>query len=216
MHRDIKPDNILLDENNDIKIVDFGLCALSKKDEEKHINDNNIYRKGPSSDEDLYGGTSICGAEKFIPEEMKEMKEEEKEPYGVEVDIYQLGLTIIVLMSTEDPKSFNEILEKKNFRDIFENYIKNEYNSDLIHLVKKMIKKEGSLRPTAEEALYELILIENNINYPRFEGFKNSITTINKNYEEKVKNFEYEKTQFSNKNMVRNINNNLIIVYSSE
>ena len=211
MHRDIKPDNILLDENNDIKIVDFGLCTLSEKDYQKHIYDNNIYGKRPFSDKDLFGGETKCGHKKYIPEEIKEMIEtEKKKPYGVEVDIYELGKTIIVLMSTEDPKSFNKILEQENFRDIFENYIKNGYNSDLIHLVKKMIKKEGSLRPTAEEALYELILIENNIIYPRFEGFKNSITTINKNYEEKVKNFEYEKTQFYNMNMVRNINNNLI------
>ena len=30
MHRDIKPDNILLDENSNIKFTDFGLSALYK------------------------------------------------------------------------------------------------------------------------------------------------------------------------------------------
>lgn len=73
-----------------------------------------------------------------------------------------------------------------------------------------MINKEGSLRPTAEEALYELELIENNIIHPNFEEFKNSIRIINKKYEEKVKNFDNMKNQFYNKNLGRCINHPII------
>ena len=31
IHREIKPDNILLDENNNIKLGDFSLCELGNK-----------------------------------------------------------------------------------------------------------------------------------------------------------------------------------------
>ena len=211
MHRDIKPNNILLDENNDIKITDFGLCALSIKDNQNNNIYNNTYAIVPYGN--LGGGKTRCGPIKYAAPEV-----EKKIFYGVEVDIFELGLTMLVLVSTEDPISFKEISEKKTIREINENYIKNEYNSDLIHLILKMINKEGSLRPTSEEAFYELELIENNINHPNFEEFKNSIRIINKKFEEKVKNFENIKNQFYNKNMGKyidhplnnsnNINNN--------
>lgn len=204
MHRDIKPNNILFDENNDIKITDFGLCALSLKDNQNNIN-NNTYIIVSYRDGKLFGGKTRCGPIEFASPEV-----EKKIFYGVEVDIFQLGLTMLVLVSTEYPISFKEISEQKSFREINENYIKNEYNSDLIHLIIKMINKEGSLRPTAEEALYELELIENNKIHPNFEEFKNSIRIINKKYEEKVKNFDNMKNQFYNKNLGRCINHPII------
>ena len=204
MHRDIKPNNILLDENNDIKITDFGLCAISIKDNQNDNIYNNTYVIVPYSDRKLFGGKTRCGPIEYAAPEV-----EKKIFYGVEVDIFELGLTMLVLMSTEDPISFKQISERESIREINENYIKKVYNSDLIHLILKMINKEGSLRPTAEGALYELELIENNINLPNFQEFKNSIRTINQKYEEKVKNFENRKNQFYNKNMGRYINHHI-------
>jgi serine/threonine protein kinase len=32
IHRDIKPDNLMLDENDDLKIVDFGVASLMDED----------------------------------------------------------------------------------------------------------------------------------------------------------------------------------------
>ena len=205
MHRDVKPNNILLDENNDIKITDFGLCALSKKENPNNFYNNNLYGIPPRSDGDLYGGKTKCGPRKYAPPEV-----EKKIFYGVEVDIFELGLTMLVLISTKDPISFKKISEKKIIREINENFIKNGYDSDLIHLIKKMINKEGLLRPTAEEALFELELIKNNISQSKFGGFKNAIISINKKYDEKVIKFENLKKQNNNINAGRKGNYNHI------
>ena len=47
MHRDIKPDNILLDENNNVKITDFGIAALidDRNPENRNKNKRFKYRR---------------------------------------------------------------------------------------------------------------------------------------------------------------------------
>lgn len=148
IHRDIKPDNILFDANNDIKITDFGLSAIirPKWEELKLV-------------EMVYAQNSLVGPVDYSAPEIMNRK-----TYDFKADIFSLGLTIFYLMSFKFP-----------FRtDINENgkctRIKNDvildtyYSSDLRNLVYRMISENPDNRPTAKEAKEILIQIENSNN----------------------------------------------------
>lgn len=88
IHCDLKPDNIILDLNENIKIIDFGIS----------INDNKNYFIG-------YGNTKYCSKEQL-----------NKRNIDCTTDIYSLGIIFYQLMLGKLP--FNgtksEIKEKKN------------------------------------------------------------------------------------------------------
>ena len=87
IHCDLKPDNILLDLNNDIKIIDFGIS----------INDNKNYFKG-------YGNIIYCSKSQLA-----------KENIDFTTDIYALGIIFYELMMGKLPfgGTEKEIMEKK-------------------------------------------------------------------------------------------------------
>ena len=103
MHRDFKLDNILLDENLNIKVSDFGLSALYI--DKSQINNENNYI--------LISHNTHVGREDFISYEI-----EKRQNYDFGTDIFSLGLTMIYLMSYENPIKFykdkktNKNLEK--------------------------------------------------------------------------------------------------------
>ena len=79
VHRNIKPDNILLDENNNIKISGFGISAIFREE-------NNIENE---EDGDLLSHCSQVGRRDFVSPEI-----EKGVSYDYRCDIYSLGLTM--------------------------------------------------------------------------------------------------------------------------
>ena len=155
MHRDIKPDNILLDDNEDIKISDFGISAIHRE---------SMY-EDPDSNVLISNNTRV-GRKDFVSPEIlyKTITE-----FDYKVDIYSLGLTMLCLMSNRHP-----IVLDNNKRTIKIDFVNNIYEEYLVNLVKKMILENPILRPNASEALKELERIENYINNKTEEN-KNKI-----------------------------------------
>eukprot|EP00347_Sterkiella_histriomuscorum_P002761 403366904 len=78
IHRDIKPQNILVFEEDDVKIADYGLA--------KQVN------------EDTPLCFSVVGTMKYMSNEMKE-----KLPYDCSTDIFSLGVTLVYLLTQSFP-----------------------------------------------------------------------------------------------------------------
>lgn len=143
IHRDVKPDNILIDEYHNIKLTDFGISALYK-------DDNPINKNKPLY---LFGGASTVGRKDFLcPEMLKH------ESYDFESDIFTLGLTILCLISTKNPI---ERPHDDEPRKVYTHFINQSYNKYLTNLVLLMIKEDPKMRPTAKQAYDNLIQIEN-------------------------------------------------------
>jgi serine/threonine protein kinase len=193
MHRDIKPDNILLDENYNIKISDFGLSALFNDQNPININKNiNLFSKG-----------TCVGRQDFVSPEI-----ENGQPYDFRTDIYSLGLTMLCLMSKEYP------IRLKGKRNIIRDKIAPNYNIYLKKLVLRMISNDINSRPFANEALYEIENIEEFIRNPKNKIIQNYLEELNKSKDSEfkapqiIKNNFQQNNQFNIQNNIQNNQNN--------
>ena len=142
IHRDITPDNILIDYNNNIKITDFGLSAILGGHGCLRLNHTRVGRPDYS-----------------CPEIINNQK------YDFKCDIFSLGYTIYYLMNRQLPFSTdfdekNQIVKRKKLKRIY-----NNYNKNLNQLVDQMYSDNPNDRPSAAQALKRLIEIENSLQY---------------------------------------------------
>ena len=131
IHRDIKPDNILMDKESNLKISDFGISAINKEDVDDMLK---------------FHGT-LVGPLQFLAPEMINGGN-----YEFKSDIYMLGLTIFKLMSGQLPehKRFqnNNISVSLNINA----YLPDYYSKDLKNFVEELLNYEVKERPSAKEA----------------------------------------------------------------
>ena len=187
MHRDIKPDNILLDKDNNIKISDFGLSAI--------YNDNNIENHNNTPNSTLISDFTRVGRRDFICYEI-----EKGVKYDFICDIFSLGLTMLCLMSYENPIIFEKNpLSGKKFRKINFNTIEETYNIYLKKLVLRMINDNLNIKITSSDAFDELEMIEMHINHPNNKLAKNCLEEINKIKLKKENNFQIEENMQKDK-----------------
>ena len=146
IHRDIKPNNILLDKNNVCKITDFNVSSILE-----NLDDDNIERK-------------ICSADHFRPPEVcdipnklgdkEQINNKKPDLKGKPVDIWALGITAYIL-------SYNKFPFESKTNNIFELYKKiNEAKVEfpkfpkrkpiLKHFIKKCLEKDPNKRITIE------------------------------------------------------------------
>ena len=158
IHRDIKPNNILLDKDNNCKITDFNVSSILS-----NINDDNI-------------GKKICSSDHFRPPEscknmiQKEQNKNEGEEnndngedkdisdlQGKPIDIWALGVTLYILCY----KKFPFDSENNNIFELYEKIYNCKYDFPLKPkrwpiikcLIRKCLEKDPNKRITAESLM---------------------------------------------------------------
>lgn len=127
-HRDIKLENLLLDEKGDIKIIDFGFSTCMKIDVKTKI---------------------FCGTPSYMAPEIVSRKEY----LGAPVDIWALGVIIFVFLTGTFP--FRGMNDHELYRKIQTNsYTVPQYVSrGASSLISRILKNDPNLRPSAGEIL---------------------------------------------------------------
>ena len=139
IHRDIKPDNILIDDFNHCKLTDFNVSAMLE-----NVNDDNV-------------GKKIEGTDSFRAPECCGDTEESKDLRGKPLDIWALGVTCYLLAYLDLPfKAENEW----DTLGLFDTIAKAEFTfrDDKRHMsngfkefIRKCFEKEPNKRITIEE-----------------------------------------------------------------
>ena len=147
MNRDIKPDNIMIDKDNNIKIIDFGLAAYLVH-QNRHLVSNKSL-KGAKK----FGAPEII----FCPPPLN---------YDYKIDVFSLGFTIYSLMNPSKEGKINLPQETtgsiQNVKRIDNNLVNTFYDAWLIDFVKLLYENDHNKRPTAASALE---LLKKNPNY---------------------------------------------------
>lgn len=128
IHQDIKPDNILIDNNGRCLISDFGISTKARSTLRKSMMGN------------VSGGTTAYMA----PERFS------REPAPIKAsDIWSLGATIFELMTGNVP--FGDLGGGMQKSGAEVPYIKGNYSDELQYLVERMLSLETWERPTAAQ-----------------------------------------------------------------
>jgi serine/threonine protein kinase len=176
-HRDIKPQNILLDKNNYVHLADFGLS------------------KSFTEAEPLF--STFCGTPQYIAPEILN-----KPQYSAKADIWSLGVILYLMVYGHLPfegQSIQEITQKISYSDPI--YAPST-SSELRDLMQKLLNKNPNERPSMSEILKHPWLNNNNL----IQKIRNNIETYFKiesdrpkfvDIGEKIEFIEKEKERFN-------------------
>ncbi|HEY4259423.1 MAG TPA: serine/threonine-protein kinase [Schlesneria sp.] len=167
IHRDVKPDNILMNKVGEIRLVDFSLATKEVKGFAKMIGGGKI--------------KTIQGTRTYIaPETIR------KQPLAFQTDIYSLGIMFFEVLTGRTPfqAPTPEELLRRHLRD--EPPYASEFNknvsAEMDRLILRMLKKKIADRPaTVDEVLAEV---------KRMRIFKEDVTDAVKNDDDNAKSMD--------------------------
>ncbi|QDT08526.1 serine/threonine protein kinase [Planctomycetes bacterium K23_9] len=142
VHRDVKPSNVLIDSDREVKLVDMGLARSDKMD---------------MSHEDLTASGVTLGTFDYIS------PEQAKDPRAADLrsDIYSLGCTLYFMLTGQPPYPGGTMLQKLlnhgNSPPPDARHYRNGVSYELAAVIQKMLAKDpGQRYQTATELVSDL------------------------------------------------------------
>ena len=128
VHRDLKLDNILLDDNKDVKVIDFGFSVVV----------NTVCKLN------LFCGTSLYLAPEIVLR---------KDYWGPPVDVWTLGVILYTMLTGRFP--FNGKTKEEIYKSITRGiYIEPcDISQGAQEMIEKLLNKDPAQRPTCDEIL---------------------------------------------------------------
>ncbi|KAI0480444.1 Pkinase-domain-containing protein [Xylariaceae sp. FL0804] len=125
VHRDIKPDNLLLTEDDVLKIVDFGVSEMFEKP------DQMLTHKS-------------AGSPAFLPPELCQAKHGDVSGKGA--DIWSMGVTLYCLKYGKLPFEGDNVLDMYNSIRMQELHLPDGEDPDFVDLITRILDKDNATR----------------------------------------------------------------------
>ncbi|KAJ8266666.1 hypothetical protein GJAV_G00133230 [Gymnothorax javanicus] len=133
VHRDLKIENLLLDENDNIKLIDFGLSNCA----------------GILGYSDPF--STQCGSPAYAAPELLSRKK-----YGPKVDVWSIGVNMYAMLTgtlpfTVEPFSLRALHQKMVDKEM--NPLPSHLSTDAVCLVKKLLEPDPIKRPNIHQVM---------------------------------------------------------------
>ena len=141
-HRDIKPTNLFLLDNYQIKVIDFGESIVNYEDDDEE--DNQV--------------ATVRGTPQYLSPKLWEAhvikKAKEVEHNMFKSDVFSAGLVLFQLAAMKDVGGFNQKTEHNDGEELIRKGLKElskRYSNELIEIIRKMLIFEEEKRPNFEQ-----------------------------------------------------------------
>ncbi|KAM6448404.1 hormonally up-regulated neu tumor-associated kinase isoform 2-T2 [Liasis olivaceus] len=151
VHRDLKIENLLLDEDNNIKLIDFGLSNCASI----------LGYTDPFSTQ--------CGSPAYAAPELLARKK-----YGPKIDVWSIGVNMYAMLTgtlpfTVEPFSLRALYQKMVDKEM--NPYPTQLSTAAVNFLRTLLEPDPAKRPNIQQALANRWLSENgkalnNVTYP--------------------------------------------------
>ncbi|XP_068251285.1 hormonally up-regulated neu tumor-associated kinase [Nyctibius grandis] len=141
VHRDLKIENLLLDEDNNIKLIDFGLSNCA----------------GILGYSDPF--STQCGSPAYAAPELLARKK-----YGPKIDVWSIGVNMYAMLTgtlpfTVEPFSLRALYQKMVDKEM--NPLPTQLSTAAINFLRSLLEPDPAKRPNIQQALANRWLNEN-------------------------------------------------------